>query len=105
MISLQVLTKKKQNTRRVYQDSSLSIRAYSGYSGIIQSYSEPCVTLAYSELWYIQNASIFKTRNIFKTLAHGEPETYSESWAIQNLGIFRTRGILRTLSNIDDGAL
>ena len=40
------------------------IRAYSG----IQTYSEPCVTLPYIELWYIQNPGIIKTRGIFRTL-------------------------------------
>ena len=60
VISLQVLTKKKQNTRRVYQDS------------------EPCVNQAYSELWYIQNSGIFKTRGIFGTLV------YPKLWLIQN---------------------
>ena len=68
-----------------------------GYSGIILAYSEPWVTLTYSELLYIQNPVISET------LTHSEPETYSESWAIQNPGIFRTRGILRTLSNICSG--
>ena len=67
------------------------------YSGIIQAHFEPCVTLAYSKLWYIQNAGISKT------MAHAEPEIYSEFWAIENPGIFRTRGIPRTLSNIYDG--
>ena len=83
------------------------IRDIQAYSGIIEGYSEPCVTPAYSELWYIQNPGIYKIRSIFrtlsKTLAHSEPETYSESWAIQNPGIFRT--ILRILSSICDGAL
>ena len=61
-------------------------------SGIIQASSEPCVTLAYSELWYIQNPSIFKTRGIFRTLL------YPKLWHIynqrhnQNPGLFRTLG-------------
>ena len=40
------------------------------YLGIIQAYSEPCVTLTYSELWYIHNSVIFKTRGIFKTAVY-----------------------------------
>ena len=77
------------------------IQAYSGIfrhvqtirliQKIIQAYSEPCVTLAYSVLQYIQNLGIFKTRGIFITLA------YSVLWYIQNLSIFKTRGIFRTL--------
>ena len=54
------------------------------YPGIIQANSEPCVTLAYLKLWYIQKPDIFRTRSIFRTLA------YSQPWYIQNLGIFRT---------------
>ena len=62
------------------------------YSGIIQAYSEPCVTLAHSEFWYIQNFGLFKTRSryifrtpgISKTLTHSEPQTHSESWDILN---------------------
>ena len=49
------------------------------YSGIFTSYLdifshivaylEPCVTLAYSECYHIQNPGIFRTKNIFTTLA------------------------------------
>ena len=28
------------------------------YPGIIQAYSEPCVTLTYLKLWYFQNLDI-----------------------------------------------
>ena len=49
----------------------------------IQSYSKPCVTLVYSEPWYINNPEIFGTRSIFRTLG------YSELWYIQNSRIFR----------------
>ena len=41
-----------------------------GYSRITQTCPEPCVTLAYSELWYIQNHDILKTRGIFRTLVY-----------------------------------
>ena len=40
------------------------------YPGIIQAYSEPCVTLAYLKLWYIQNPDILRTRSIFRTPAY-----------------------------------
>ena len=56
------------------------------YSGIIQAYSEPCVTLTYSELWYIQHNGLFKRK------------VYSEPLYIHNSGISRTRDILRILS-------
>ena len=46
------------------------IIAYSGRLRHIQAYSELCLTLAYSELLYIQNPSIFKTRAIFTTLVY-----------------------------------
>ena len=42
------------------------------YSGIIQAYSEPCVTLAYSKPWYIQNTGIFRTRG------YSEPRVFSK---------------------------
>ena len=51
----------------------------------IQAYSEPFLTLAHSEHWYI-----------FRTLEHSGPEAYAELWYFQNPGIFRT------LSNIYD---
>ena len=50
----------------------------------IQAYLEPCVTLTYLKLWYIQNLDIFRTRSIFRTPA------YSQPWYIQNADIFRT---------------
>ena len=56
-----------------------------------QAYSKPCVNLAYSELWYIQNPGIFKTRNIFRTLVYLEPRS------IENSGIFKTQGLLKHL--------
>ena len=94
-------TKAVQPYLRIFRHSRTfrHIQTYPNIIKNIQAYSERCVTLAYSELWYIQNPGIFKT------LAHSEPEIYSESRAIQNPGIFRTRGIFRTLSNIYDAAL
>ena len=51
------------------------------YPGIIRTYSEPSVTLAYLEPWYIGNTSIFRTRSIFRTVA------YSESWCIPEAAV------------------
>ena len=48
------------------------------YSGIVQAYSEPCITLAYSGVLYIKNPGIFKTRSIFRTMV------YPKLWQIQN---------------------
>ena len=75
-----------------------TFRHNQAYPGIIQVYSKPCVTLAYSEPWYILNPDIFKIRNILRTLV------YSEPWYIQNppryvqkSGIFKIQGIFRHL--------
>ena len=43
------------------------------YTRIIQAYLEPCITLRYLTLWYIQNPGIFTT------------PPYSEGWHIQYL--------------------
>ena len=51
--------------------------------GIIQAYLEPCITLTYLKVWYIQNPDIFRTRTIFRTPA------YSRPCYIQNRTIFR----------------
>ena len=61
-------------------------------SGIIQTYSEPCVTLAYYELWYIQNPGIFKTRGIFRALVYPKPWHIQNQRHIQKPGLFRTLG-------------
>ena len=66
---------------QTYRDIVRHIRAY---SGIIHSYSEPCVTLAYSKLWYIQNPGIFKTKGKFRTIQNQRH--------IQNPSLFRTLG-------------
>ena len=58
--------------------------------GIIQAYSQPCVTLTYLKLWYIQNPDIFKTIIIFRTPA------YSQLWYIQNSAILRTLAYSRS---------
>ena len=62
-----------------------TFRYNQAYPGIIQAYSEPCITLPYLELWYIQDS------------AYSEPEAYSEPWHIHNPGIFTTPGTFRTL--------
>ena len=64
------------------------------YTGIIQAYSEPCVAMVYSKIWYIQNpgisktsifrthiqsSGIFKTRDMFRILGYSELEAYSEA--------------------------
>ena len=50
-----------------------------------QAYSKPCVILAYSEQWYIQNPDIFKTL------------VYSGPRCIENSGIFKAQGLFRHL--------
>ena len=69
----------KCKTKAIQTDLS-TLRHNQAYSGIIQAYSKPCLTLAYLEPWYIQNP------DIFRTLAHSQP------WDIQNRRIFRTLG-------------
>ena len=78
---------------------------------LYDTYSEPCVTLAYSKTlsysksWHIYNPrciqNSFKTYfDIFKTLCNTRilrPLLYSERCPIQNFGIFRTRGIFKIL--------
>ena len=104
VIVLKVL--KKQNTRRVYQNSRPPtvnsgtlryiqtypdiIRHIQTYSRVIHGYSKHSVTLAYSELCYIQNPSILKTRAIFRTLAYPKPCYIQNQRHIQNPGLFRT---------------
>ena len=64
------------------------------YPEIIQAYLEPCLTLTYSKLWYIQNPNILRTRSLFRTPVYSEPcyiqntgaysnsEAYSEPWCL-----------------------
>ena len=52
-------------------------------------YSEPFVTIAYLDFWYIQNLNIFRTQDIQNTVntVYTEPCTtlaYLEPWHIQN---------------------
>ena len=50
-----------------YSDTCKHKQAYS------QAYSEPSVTLAYLEPWYIQNQKHIQNRDVFRTLAYSEP--------------------------------
>ena len=76
----------------------------------IVAYLEPCVTLAYLEPDHIQNSSIFRTQDMFRTLSIKvysgifkalcnanilRTLAFSELCHIQKFGIFRTRGIFR----------
>ena len=65
MISLKVLPKEKQSTRRIYQDSRLSTQNF-GVFWHIQNQRHIFITLIYPKLWHIQ-------------------EIYSESWATRTL--------------------
>ena len=68
-----------------------TFRHNQAYPGIIQAYSKPFLTLAYLEMWYIQNPDTFKIRNIFRTLVYSEPQY------IQNPAIFQIQGLFRHL--------
>ena len=48
------------------------ISAYSDTSRYIKAYSEPCLTLASSGRWYIQNPGVFRNSGISRTLAYSE---------------------------------
>ena len=74
----------KQKPSRQIQAYSGVIRHIQGLFRHIQAYSEPCITLAYLETWYIQNLDIFRTRSIFRNLA------YSQFWYIHKAGIIQT---------------
>ena len=69
-----------------------TIRHIRAYSGIIQAYSEPCVTLAYSEIWYIQNPGIFRT------LGYSELETYSELCQASSMERCEKQGTAKIIS-------
>ena len=81
----------KQNKNRLgrfahFQAYSDILRDNHAYSGTIQAYSGPCVTLAYSKPSHTQNPYMFRTRGILRALAYLEPRYF------QNPGIFRTTG-------------
>ena len=52
----------------IKQKSFWQIQAYTHIFRHIPTYSGSCVTLAYSESWYIQNPGIFRITGIFGTL-------------------------------------
>ena len=95
-----------------------SIKTYSGtfisYLDTLNhvvAYLEPCVTLAYSEFWHIQNPiyiqnSVKAYFGIFRTLFNVRmlrTLPYLELCHIQDFGIFRTKDTFTTMSNIKDG--
>ena len=58
------------------------------YPGIIQAYSKPCVTLAYLELWYIENPinqKDIQSPSIFRILLYSEPKAYSDIYNAKHL--------------------
>ena len=87
--------------------------SYSDIFSHIVAYLEPCVTLAYSEPCHIQNPSIFKTWDAFRTSSRHIPAyseccvtlVYWKPYHIQHFAIFhnfricRTRGIFRILNH------
>ena len=89
----------KQKPFRQIQAHSGIIRHIQELFRYIQAYLEPCITLTYLKLWYIENTDIFTTRSIFTTLVYSEPRY------IQNAGILKILGIFRALSHIYSEAL
>ena len=87
--------------------------SYSDIFSHIVAYLEPCVTLAYLEPCHIQNPSIFKTWDAFRTSSRHIPAyseccvtlVYWKPYHIQHFAIFhnfricRTRGIFRILNH------
>ena len=80
-----------------YSEISRYNQAYSGifgnYSDIVWTLCNSVIfrTLTYSELWYIQNPGIFKTRVMFRILV------YLKLWLIQNQKHIQNAGLVRTL--------
>ena len=67
-------------------------------SHLIQAYTAPCITLAYSKTYHIPNPGIFRTGGIFKTLRNFD-QVYSERYCSHN-SLFRYySAIFRTLGN------
>ena len=57
--------------------------------GYIRAYLEPCLTLKYLELRYIQNANTFLTRNVFRNLVYSETcLTFTMNRFAKNMIIF-----------------
>ena len=87
----------------------LKIQIYSYIFSHIVAYLEPCVILAYSECFHIQNPGIFRTQYIFRTLSR-HILAYSvgcvtlifwKTFFIQNFAIFRISA-LRNLRHIQN---
>ena len=94
-----------QNLAYYHKFSHVSLfTSYSDIFTYIVAYLEPCVTLAYSEPYHIQNPGIFRTRDIFWTLsshilAYLERSVTLSFWEpcdIENLAIFRILTCLKT---------
>ena len=64
------------------------IRDIQAYSVIIHVYSEACVTLADSELWYIHNPDLFKTRGKLRTLVYSKLQHIQNQRHIHIPGLF-----------------
>ena len=65
-----------------------TFRHNQAYPGIIQAYSKPCVTLAYLELWYIENPinqKDIQSPSIFRILLYSEPKAYSDIYNANHL--------------------
>ena len=97
----------------VIEAYSRKLRHYLGIFRLIQAYSAPCVTLAYSRPSHTLNSNIFRTVDLLKTQwnfdqvylepchralysniqAYSEPRAmflYAETWHTRNPGISRT---------------
>ena len=61
----------KCKTKAIQTDIGI-LRHNQAYPVIVQAYSEPCVTLAYSQPWYLQNPGIiiiFTNYNYFRSIS------------------------------------
>ena len=63
--------------RHVIKAYSLVLRYYSDIARLIPAYSPPCVTLAYSQPYYILSPGIFWAKGLYKTLEN-VGQVYSE---------------------------
>ena len=67
---------------KAIQTNLVTFRHNQTYPGIILAYSDIFTTLCYPDILYNCGVS--------RTLTYPEPEAYSEHWYIQNPSIFRT---------------
>ena len=82
---LQCITIEKCKTKAIQADLTIFthiphiqacshlLRHNQTYSGIIQVYSEPCVTLVYFESYHVQNQKHVQNRVIFRTPKYSAP--------------------------------